>query len=377
MCTALRVTKVGAPRMAAGLAVPMLVACLAGCPPREEEPIVVRVTDQGDRGAELTPQQVLQAAKAEGELWWYTSVPAEAADRFLDAFQAQYPFINAHYTRASTFDIIDRVTREIGSGEVRADVLHVLDVGVFIELKRKGELLRYRPAEARQIAPELTDPGNWWGLRTVAVCMAYNPQKLRPDEAPKTWQDLLGPKLRGRIAIKDAAATGSAYAEYFFLSRLYGSQFWRRLADQEPTICKAADEVMTDLLADNSPICVAGEMMSYKIHEYAHQKKESVAGIWPEEGVPMVVAPVAILARGTHPNAARLFVSFALSKKGQTRFRDLVGSYSVRDDVAPRPGEKPLSEISQLTLDDGWDEYLDKQSALRAEFNTFFHPSLE
>jgi len=356
---------------------PLLAVVAAGCPPREDKPIEVRITGPGDRGVELTPQEVLAAAKTEGELWWCTSVPDKAADRFLAAFQKEYPFINAHYWRAGTFDVVNKVERELESGDVRTDVLHVLDVGVFLSLKRQGELLRYEPLEARAVAPELTDPGYWWGLRNVAICMAYNPRKLPPSQAPKTWQDLLRPELNGRIAIKDATSAGSAYAEYFFLRQLYGSRFWEQLAGNQPTICKSAQEVMTKLLAANSPICVAGEMVSYQVYTYERLEKQPVVGIWPTEGVPMIVAPVAILARAPHPNAAKLFVNFALSQRGQAVFQDLVGSYSVRDDVPPRAGEKALSQIRQLTPEDGWDEYLEKQPELRAEFNKFFHPGLE
>jgi len=358
-------------------ALPVLAALVGGCPPNEEKPIEVRIPDMSDQGVGLTPAQVLDAAKEEGELWWYTSVPDEAADRFLGEFQKQYPFITAHYRRAGTFDMVDQLQQELESGDVRTDVLHVLDVGVFISLRRQGELLRYTPPEARAIAPELTEPDYWWALRNVAVCMAYNPRKLPANQAPKTWEDLLRPSLKGRIAIKDAASAGSAYAEYFFLRQRYGSRFWEDLAKNEPTICKSAQEVMTKLLAANSPICVAGEMVSYQVYTYEHVEKQPVVGVWPEEGVPMVVAPVAILAKAPHPNAAKLFVSYALSQKGQAIFQDLVGSYSVRKDVQPRSGERPLSDITQLTLENGWDEYLEKQSELRAEFNKFFHPGLE
>ncbi|MBM3499370.1 MAG: extracellular solute-binding protein [Armatimonadetes bacterium] len=363
-------------RSTVGLLILLLAGlALAGCPPKNNDgPISVLVSSDKDASTTPDPEQIGQAARVEGQLNWYTSLPEKDATAFLDAFKAKYPFIDARLHRSSTFDTISRLNEEIDSGEVRADVVHVLDVGVFIELRRRGELLRYASPEGSAIDDRFREPGYWWAMRLVAIGLAYNPKTLPPERAPRTWEDLLKPEFRGKIGFKDAATAGTAYAEYFLLRERYGTLFWERVAAQKPRISRSAEEVTAGLL--DGSILVAGEMAAYAMIG-AQEEGKSIAGVFPKEGVPFTPGPVAILARAPHPNAARLFIDYALSREGQTLFRDLGKAYSARKDVAPLRDQPPLSKLNLLTPTGGWEEYLQKQGALRTEFEKLFRPTSE
>ena len=350
-------------------------ALLAGCPSREDEgPINVVVSDAKDQAASMSREDILKAARVEGQLEWYTSLPDQDATAFLDAFRKKYPFLQTRLRRASTFDTISQINAEIDSGDVKADVVHVLDVGVFIELRGRGELLNYRSPEEVAIDERFREPGYWSAMRLVAIGMAYNKQMLPPDRAPKGWEDLLRPEFKGKIGFKDAATAGTAYAEYFLLRERLGTLFWERMAEQKPKISRSAEEVTSGLLAGD--ILVAGEMASYAILS-AQQEGKPIVGVYPKEGVPFIPGPVAILARAPHPNAARLFIDYALSREGQALFRDLAGAHSAREDVGPLKGQPSLDDLDLLTPTGGWQEYLRKQNALRTEFEKLFRPGSE
>jgi iron(III) transport system substrate-binding protein len=210
-------------------------ALLAGCPNgNNDEPIKVVVPDGKDQGASPTPAEIEKGARVEGQLNWYTSLPDRDAKAFVDAFRRKYQFIDARVRRSSTFDTISQVNDEIDAGEVKADVVHVLDVGVFIELRRRGELMRYALPEESAIDDRFREPGYWWAMRLVAIGMAYNTKTLPADRAPRTWEDLLRPEFQGKIGFKDASTAGSAYAEYFLLRERLGTLFWERVARQKP-----------------------------------------------------------------------------------------------------------------------------------------------
>jgi iron(III) transport system substrate-binding protein len=357
------------------LMAPASLLFLAGCPPEDnEEPISVVVSDGNDASASLSRDEIERAARVEAQLNWYTSLPEKDANAFLEAFRAKYPFVDARLRRSSTFDTISQISDEIDAGDVRADVVHVLDVGVFIELRRRGELMRYASPEGSAIDDRFREPGYWWAMRLVAMGMAYNSQRLTPDRAPKTWEDLLKPEFRGKIGFKDAATAGTAYAEYFLLRERFGTLFWERMAAQKPRISRSAEEVTDGLL--NGTILVAGEMAGYAMLG-AREDGKPIVGVFPKEGVPFIPGPVAILARAPHPNAARLFVDYALSREGQTLFRDLGKAHSARKDVGPLRGQPPLDELHLLTPSGGWEEYLQKQGALRTEFEQLFRPTSE
>lgn len=352
-------------------------ACLlSGCPsPRDREPIRVVVTD----GVETAPrepdaQDVIELAKREGELVWYTSLPEAAARAFLKLYSDTYPFIATRLVRESTFDIIRRLEGEVESGRVEADVLHVLDVAIFAKWRKEGQLLRYFAPEERFIPAQYKDSGYWSALRCVGLCIAYDPKRLSPQQVPQTWPDLLDPRWKGRIALKDAQTAGSAYAHYYFLREEYGVSYWQRMARQRPRVYKTAEESLSAL--ESGEVDLVAGAMDYSVSE-AQEAGKSVAAIWPRDGVPMMLGPVAIMRAAPHPNAARLFVNLALSRRGQQALRDLLGAYSVRPDVAPPPGRPPLSELSVLTPTGGWDEYAQKQDRLQAEYTSLFHPGSE
>ena len=352
------------------------LAVVSGCPgPGTDKPIRVIVSDD-DGSGETRPSAsgIIELAKREGELWWYTSLPGEQAGKFLDLFEAKHPFLTVHLQRESTFDTIRQVQAQIDSGEVQADVIHVLDVAIFVKLRKQGQLLRYSSPEERHIPARYKDSGYWAALRSVGLCIAYDPAQLRPSEAPSTWTDLLDERWRGRIALKDAQTAGSAYAQYYFLKEEYGLWYWRQMAAQNPRILKTADESFRAL--QDGEVAVISGAMGYSVHE-AQKNGISVSEVWPSDGVPMMLGPVAILRGAPHRNAARLFMDFALSQEGQLALRDLLGAHSVREDVPPPPQRKRLSELNIMTPMVGWEEYAQNQENLMAQYTGFFHPGSE
>ncbi len=356
-----------------------LLAWVGRVPPPDSHGIVVEVRDDNeDTDPLLTREEIVRVATAqERELWWYTSAPEEQANQFLSAFQDKYSGINAHANPGasrSTFQVIAQVNEEL-EGELRADVLHVLDVGIFVQFKDEAKLLRYRSPEYAALEPRYRDDaGAYWGaMRAVAICMAYNKRLLGPDEAaPRTWRDLWEPRWGGgRIALENVNA-GSQYAQYYFLREQYGRHHWETLATQKPRFFNSSREILEAL--ERGDVSIAGEMMGYALSNWKRAGHGDIVGVWPEDGVPLALAPVAILRRAKHPNAARLFVDFALSREGQELWQELLGAYSVRGDVGPPPGRPALSELNVLSTDD-WDDYVEKQTRFRAEFSATFHVS--
>jgi iron(III) transport system substrate-binding protein len=315
--------------------------------------IVVDVFESDDTGSQpqLSREEMVEiATQQERELWWYTSAPEEQAIQFLGAFEAMYPGIRARVNPGasrSTFQVIAQVEQEL-KAELRADVLHILDVGIFVRLRSTGDLLRYQSPEYASLPSAYRDEkGGYWGcMRAVAICLAYNARLVARDEAPKTWRDLWEPRwANGQIALENASA---------------GSQYAR--------------EILQAL--ERGDVRIAGEMMGYALYEWEREGHTDIVGVWPEDGVPLALAPVGILRRTKHPNAAKLFVDFALSRKGQELWQELLGAHSVREDVGPPAGRPPLSELTLLTTDD-WQDYVEKQSRLRDEFSATFQKSFD
>ncbi len=351
------------------------VMLLTGCPPPNGNEIRVTVNSSAEAMPDLTREELVALARREGELWWYTSLPEEEAQAYLQRFEAAYPFIETHLVRGSTFEIVRRIDQELARGQVRVDCLHVLDPAVFDDLRRRGELYAHDSDHARHIPPEYQEAGQWAALRAVTVCIAYDSTRLSAEEVPRTWPELLDPRWKGRLGLKDAETGGSAYSQYYLLREMYGMDFWRRMAQQRPQLYRSSADTLAALTSGS--IDVAAGILAYSIYAAAAEGSP-VKAVFPEDGVPVTIGPVAVLGRAPHPHAGTLFLDWALSPEGQEAIVEISGGYSTRDDVAPPPGRPRLSELNAMTHEGvSWTEYRTRQERLQSEYSHFFHPESE
>jgi iron(III) transport system substrate-binding protein len=344
---------------------------LTGCPShKQDEEILVTVTDTGDQTGPGGHEKIVEQAKAEGEFCWYTSLPEVAAQALLTQFGKAHPAIKTNLVRGSTFDIVKRLDAEVKAGKVQCDALHVLDVAAFVDLKRRGELYRYVSAEDKAFPGEYKDPGYWIAMRAVTLAIAYDTRRVTAQQAPRTWWDLLKPEWRGKIGLKDAATAGTAYTLYYFLRDLYGYSYWRKMAAQKPRLYRSASDMLAGLKAGE--ITLAAGVTDAGTYRAVTQDKQPIAAVAPSEGLPMMLGPIAIAADAPHPNCAKLFVDFVLSKDGQTSLRALSNSYSVRADVPPPDGQTALAKLKLLSPTGGWDAYYQAQDVLQQEYSRLF-----
>jgi len=348
------------------LAAVVFVALVAsgGCPP--PQPIEVTVSS-GQSNRPTTREEIVTQARREGELNWYTSLPDDDARQIAKAFTEQFPFIVCRTVRSGTFEIVRRIQSEVARGEVEADVLHVLDPGVFVSLHQAGQLYRYQSTQAKYLPPELRAAEAWNACRVVVTVIA-----LRKDSPLKItkWSDLTTLPSSMRVGVKDAATSGSAYTTYYLLREKYGYSFWYSIAERDPRVFRSEDEMLTALERGEVDV-LAGVMADTLLID----KRARI--VWPADGVPVVLGPVGILAGAPHPNAAKLFVDFLLSRTGQELIRSVTGAYPARPGLAPPEGLRPLSEISTLQSRAPWDLYTGLRDYLQSEYNEIFRSSSE
>ncbi|MGD9519960.1 MAG: ABC transporter substrate-binding protein, partial [Armatimonadota bacterium] len=146
--------------------------------------------------------------------------------------------------------------------------------------------------------------------------------------------------------------------------------FWYSIAERDPRVFRSEDEMLTALERGEVDV-LAGVMADTLLID----KRARI--VWPADGVPVVLGPVGILAGAPHPNAAKLFVDFLLSRTGQELIRSVTGAYPARPGLAPPEGLRPLSEISTLQSRAPWDLYTGLRDYLQSEYNEIFRSSSE
>ncbi len=291
---------------------------------------------------------VLAAARKEGKVALATSVSAADFPRFLHAFAAKYPFVEATsgLYSAPTGRVLARVDAEMRARNLSFDVLHVASLAPFLALSRAGRLLEYRSAELDAYPPEAHDRGQWATARIVGVIIAYNKNVLPPEQAPKAWVDLLRPAFKGRKLVVQDSAAGTSFNQMYLLEKRLGSDFMRRWGEQQPIIVATAAQLI-DMLVRGEAL-VGATVDHYRAFE-PPAVAAGIVGVYPSEGMPLATAPIAILKDAPHPNTARLFVDYVLSEEGQNLLAaEIFGVYSMHRGVRTPAGQVPLVDTKPL-----------------------------
>jgi iron(III) transport system substrate-binding protein len=313
------------------------------------------------------PEIVIDTTPTTSTVSWYTSIPQRHADRIAYAFKIETG-IDVKIVRSSTFIIRERLMSEIENNKTEADVVTIADIGTFIELKNQGHLMKYASPHYKDFPEEYKDTDYWAVFAGFGICMAYDENRI--DTPPKYWTDLLNERWKGRIGLEDINTAGSQYGQYYMLRETLGVEFWKKLLSvQKPKIYYRTEALANALL--EGEIDVAGEFSIHIVYDYQVERKTSIRGVYPEEGIPLIVNPVAIISHTDHPAEAKILLDFLLSKKGQELMQRLNYKYSIRDDVASLGGIPSLDNLNILRPKNGT-EYAKKRSEYIREFNNFF-----
>ena len=269
-------------------------------------------------------------ARSEGEVVLYSSLNNEQIVTLVDAFKKKYPAIKPSFYRGTSERVLQRASTEAKAGRFAVDVM--TSAGFQVQLmKDSGLTQRFIPPEAAAYDDGFKDPdGHWVNVHSLLNSMAFNTQFVKPNEAPKKYEDLLAPRWKGRIGINLLDPEW-----YVSLQRRWGKDkarnFLKALAAQQPAL-RDGHNITAQLLA-------AGEFHVVS-NTYAHIAARIKAQGGPvqyvfDEPVITYVHPIVLAKSAPHPNAGKLLISFILSVEGQRMLRDQ-GRIPSHRDVDPQ-----------------------------------------
>ncbi len=293
------------------------------------------------------------AAHDEGSLTWYTAqVDAQTAEKLGRSFSQSYPGMSVGVIRTTGQVAFQRLLMDIKNHTPQCDVFSATDISHMPVLKDRHELMAYAPANADALLPEfkaLSDPGYFYITNASRYFLIYNKDKVKPEDAPRAWTDLLDPKWRGRVATGHPAFSGCTGTWALGLKKVYGWDFFEKLAKNNPRIGRSAVDPMTLILAGE---CLVGVGSANGVYA-AIDKGNPLGVVHPSDGLVLCVTPSAIPAHAPHPNAARLFMEWMLSPD-YARMITGDGSEPILQGIAPHPGMPPLTDqkIIPLTIDE-------------------------
>ena len=257
-------------------------------------------------------EAVLEGARKEGKLVVYTSMTVDQAQKLNNAFSAKYPFIQIGMFRAVGERLLTKIMTEAQAGRYEFDVVQSAETQAYF-LKKKNLLGKYLPAEAKHLHKGFFDSeGYWSAVYMMPNVIGYNARMVKRNEVPRSDEDFLNPKWKGKIGMDHTKPEWFAWK----LKRMgeeKGMAYMKKLGAQEFRLY-AGLTIITNLLA-------AGEfplVLNTYVHNAEDAKRKGAPVDWvAQEPVFTKFQPIGVGARAAHPNAAKLFVDFMLSEEGQ------------------------------------------------------------
>jgi iron(III) transport system substrate-binding protein len=257
-------------------------------------------------------QKLIAGAKKEGELNLYTSAQSDDMGAVVSAYEKKYG-VKVSVWRASSEKVLQRAVTETRAGRFTLDIAETN--GPEMESMHREKILQLvkSPHHADLIAPALHPHGEWVGTRLNVFVQAYNTNAVKKEELPKTWDDLLQPKWKGKLGIEaeDSDWLAGMFAE---LGEAKGRQVFKDIVAKNGISVRKGHTLLAQLV-------VSGEVpLALTVYNYkAEQFKNKGAPIdWFSIGT-AVARPngVGVARRAPHPHAAVLFYDFEISEEGQ------------------------------------------------------------
>jgi iron(III) transport system substrate-binding protein len=294
--------------------------------------------------AEAITSALIEAAKKEGAVVWYTSAELQLAELVGKTFERKFPGVAARVERAGGERIFTRVAQEYASGIHTADSVSTGDAAQFPAWKRQGWLAAYVPEDvARHIPAAHRDPDGFYATARSSLCViAYNTEMVNRDEAPKSFAELLDPKWKGKIVKAHPSYSGTIITSTYQMVRELGWPYLEKLSKQNVMQVQSATDTPKKVILGERPVMADGNEYNVLI---AKESGKPIEIVYATEGTPTIVQPSAIFASAPHPNAARLFQNFLFTPEVQQLFVDDGGLRSVHALVKDKPGRVPLSAI--------------------------------
>ena len=279
----------------------------------------------------LADEALIEPAKKEQQLVYYTGMPVMDAKVLLASFEKKYPFIKTTHYRAGGPALISRIQNEYRAGRHLWDVFSQPGLDGYLLLEQ-GFLAKYDSPERKYFREGHKDSeGFWTTLYTTPNVASYNRKLVSTKELPRDYFDLLDSKWKGRLGLDSREVEW-----YANMKQILGPEKSRKLFEGLRTQdigVRQGRSLLTELLGAGEFYILVNNYLQNVIDA---KEKGSPVEYFVMDPVILAAGPIAINRAAPHPNAARLFVDYCLSKEGQALLVRLRRS-SARMDIEGNP----------------------------------------
>jgi iron(III) transport system substrate-binding protein len=280
----------------------------------------------------------IAAAKKEGKVVIYSTTDTVAANPLIKDFQALYPGISVEYNDMNSTEAYNRFISEKAAGGGSADLLWSSSMDLQIKLVSDGSALAYA-------SPELPNMPTWaiwkneaFGTTYEPIAIVYNKRLLTGDEIPQSHADMMrvltqkADKLKGKVTTYDIEKSGVGFMLITQDSK-QNPAFWDfvRALGVVGTRFQSSSGTMMERISSGENVLGYNIFGSYAV---LRAKKDPSIGIVYPKDYTLVMSRVMFVSKtAKNPNAAKLWLDYTLSKRGQTIIANQADLGSIRADV--------------------------------------------
>ncbi len=303
--------------LAAVMVLSLLAGCGGGTQPSSAapDPAPAPSSDAGSTATAPAPES--NAPDASGKVMLYSSMQEDQLVAIKEGFEKKYPGITMEYYFAGTSKVVTKISTEAQAGHVDADVIWVGDAADYVSFKENDILQPYTSPEldGGAIDKAYVDPeGYYTAGRLVGVGIAYNNATVTPEEAPKTWNDLLDEKWKGQIVMSDPGTAGTTkyWMNAMMCSDKYGTDYMQKLHDNGCLLESGTTATHNQLAASAYKVGVCLDYVSANLIKDG----SPITFLYPEETV-SIASPIGLVKDCNNEANGKLLYDFILSKEGQ------------------------------------------------------------
>lgn len=309
----------------------------------------VSVSAQAPAGYPADYAKTVENGKKEGKLVIYSATDSKAAEPLIKDFGALYPSIKVEYNDLNSTEVYSRFISEAAAGGATGDLLWSSAMDLQIKLVADGYGLAYKSPEAAGIPAWANWKDTAYGTTYEPAVFVYNKRLVPADEVPATHADLAklvdakGDKYRGKVTTYDIEKSGVGYA-LITQDAKDNPKFWdfAKAVGNSGLRVQSSTGTMLERISSGENLIGFNILGSYAL---ARAKKDPSIGIVFPKDYTLVLSRVMFINKAAkNMNAAKLWLDYVLSKRGQTVIANDSKLFSVRPDVT---GETTSADLTR------------------------------
>ncbi|WP_295749074.1 ABC transporter substrate-binding protein [Undibacterium sp.] len=293
--------------------------------------------------------KIVDAAKKEGKVVIYSATDTKAVEPLIKDFKSMYPELQVEYNDMNSTEVYNRYISEMAAGGNSADLLWSSAMDLQIKLASDGYGLSYASPEISNIPAWAIWNNTAYGTTFEPAVFVYNKRLVSADEVPKTHAEFAKlistntGKFKNKVTTYDIEKSGVGFMfitqdsreniDFWNLAKAFGTASVR---------VQSSTGTMLERISSGENLLGYNILGSYAL---ARAAKDPSIGVQFSTDYTLILARVMFISKAAkHANAAKLWLDYTLSKRGQNIIANEANLFSIRPDVTGEANPRGLAK---------------------------------